>query len=385
MTEKLGVSAPDAYTLVIELEYENPFFTELLTSAAAMPCNEKFFYEQKGKYGVSAELTAFNGPFTVTTWDPQTYVVMRTNEGYASERPSVSGGLTLYICENASESTQRLLDGTTDFAPLTYEEKEELYEKVGVASFEDTVWSLTFNPQSEYFKNKNIRKGIAYTIDSSLFEEKVWENYKPAFSIVPPAVTIGESSYRSLTEGVVSSAFNPENAKICYEKGLEELEITRLRNVNMIIPEHSDFPILAGMLQEQWEKYLGVYINIEPLKNDELYARLSSGDYDMAILPMQSSYNSPMSILDNIASEHFLWSAEELNSYKAMLKDAMLSTSSESAVQKFAAAEQMINDNAVIVPLLFETSYYGIGKDVEDLIMSPFAYRAFVKYARKPS
>ena len=153
----------------------------------------------------------------------------------------------------------------------------------------------------------------------------------------------------------------------------------------MIIPEHSDFPILAGMLQEQWEKYLGVYINIEPLKNDELYARLSSGDYDMAILPMQSSYNSPMSILDNIASEHFLWSAGELNSYKAMLKDAMLSTSSESAVQKFAAAEQMINDNAVIVLFLFETSYYGIGKDVENLIMSPFAYRAFVKYARKPS
>ena len=170
----MGVSAPDAYTLAIELEYENPFFTELLTSAAAMPCNEKFFYEQKGKYGVSAEHTAFNGCLPLQHGTRRRMLLCVQTRDMSPKDQAYPADL-LCIYAKMLRSTQRLLDGTTDFAPLTYEEKKELYEKVGVASFEDTVWSLTFNPQSEYFKNKNIRKGIAYTINSSLFEEKVWE------------------------------------------------------------------------------------------------------------------------------------------------------------------------------------------------------------------
>lgn len=384
MPDQLGVTAPDPYTLIIELEYANPFFMDLLTSAAAMPCNEDFFNEQKGKYGVSETHTAFNGPFTVTMWDPETYVVMRTNEGYVSEKPTVAGGLTLYLCENSSESTQRLLDGTTDFAPLTYEEKQELEERVNTAQFEDTVWSLTFNPQKEYFKNKNIRMGIFSALDISLLDEKTPENFRTADSIIPGAITIGENTYSELSKGMVNSVFSAENAKIYYEKGLEELEVSRLRNLTMIIPDHSDFPILAGILQEQWEKYLGLYINIEPLANDEFYARISSNDYDLAITPMQASYNSPMSLLDKISTQNGCWSSSELDKYKSLLRQASLSASEQETVEKFAEAEQMLTQNGIMLPLLFETSYYGIGKDVSDITLSPFAYRAFVKYAQKP-
>lgn len=382
--QDLGVTAQDDYTLVIELEYENPLFLELLTSAAAMPCNEKFFNEQMGRYGVSETHTLFNGPFMVTTWDPETYVVMRTNEGYASEKPSVAGGLTLYLCENSSEAVQRVLDETTDFVQVTFDEKEELKDSLNYVEFEDTVWSLTFNQQNEYFQNSNIRKGIIYALDTSLLNDQKSENYSCTNSFVPSAVTLGENSYSSLSESMIQPVFNPENAKIYYDKGLEELEQSRLRNLTMIIPDHSNFPILAGILQQQWEKYLGLYINIEPLETDEFNARLSSNDYDLAITSAQASYNNPSSVFEKLSANTAFLSSAQKDSYNALLKEASLSSDIEHSVQKFAQAEQMLIDNAAALPLLFETSYYAIGKDVSGLVLSPFAYRAFVKYAEKP-
>ena len=42
-----GVTAADDYTLIINLDYANANFLNLMTSQAVMPCNEEFFYRQK--------------------------------------------------------------------------------------------------------------------------------------------------------------------------------------------------------------------------------------------------------------------------------------------------------------------------------------------------
>ena len=51
--DTLGVSAPDEHTVIIELAYDDPSFEEALTTSVAMPCNEKFFNESGGKYGLT--------------------------------------------------------------------------------------------------------------------------------------------------------------------------------------------------------------------------------------------------------------------------------------------------------------------------------------------
>ncbi|MBR3148619.1 MAG: hypothetical protein IKF64_00460, partial [Eubacterium sp.] len=61
--DKLGVSAPDDYTLTIKLAYPDSSFMETLTSAVAMPCNEEFFNATKGRYGLLTKFSLFNGQF----------------------------------------------------------------------------------------------------------------------------------------------------------------------------------------------------------------------------------------------------------------------------------------------------------------------------------
>ncbi|MFQ9846563.1 MAG: ABC transporter substrate-binding protein [[Clostridium] leptum] len=50
--QDIGVTAQDDDTLVFSLEHLNPSFLSLLTTPAALPCNEDFFRAARGKYSV---------------------------------------------------------------------------------------------------------------------------------------------------------------------------------------------------------------------------------------------------------------------------------------------------------------------------------------------
>lgn len=58
---ELGVTALDSKTLKIDLAYSYEDFPKLMASSAAMPCNEKFFTESQGQYGLEAGTTLGNG------------------------------------------------------------------------------------------------------------------------------------------------------------------------------------------------------------------------------------------------------------------------------------------------------------------------------------
>ena len=58
---ELGVKALSDTELVFELEYPNVEFLNALTFTAAMPCNEQFFYDTKGRYGLDDKSVASNG------------------------------------------------------------------------------------------------------------------------------------------------------------------------------------------------------------------------------------------------------------------------------------------------------------------------------------
>ena len=86
--ERLGVTAADDYTLIIELEYPYYNFLEMLTTTAAMPCNRVFFESTKGKYGLDDESTISNGAFYLKEWnyDPywdNNYIIIRRNKNYS--------------------------------------------------------------------------------------------------------------------------------------------------------------------------------------------------------------------------------------------------------------------------------------------------------------
>ena len=81
--ENLGVIAIDDKTVKFTLEYEDEKFLETLTTSVAMPCNEKFFNDSKGKYGLFRENIISNGSYRLTKWNKESFGIrLYKNENY---------------------------------------------------------------------------------------------------------------------------------------------------------------------------------------------------------------------------------------------------------------------------------------------------------------
>lgn len=54
-------------------------------------------------------------------------------------------------------------------------------------------------------------------------------------------------------------------------------------SLTLICPDSGGIPLLLSQLQRQWRDTLGIFINIEPLEQSQLDARIASRDYDLAL------------------------------------------------------------------------------------------------------
>ncbi|MBL1229588.1 peptide ABC transporter substrate-binding protein [Enterococcus sp. BWB1-3] len=67
--EELGVSAPDDYTLIVELEAPVAYFTSVMTFPTWFPLNESYVNEQGDNYGIDANHLLYNGPYVLENWE----------------------------------------------------------------------------------------------------------------------------------------------------------------------------------------------------------------------------------------------------------------------------------------------------------------------------
>ena len=66
--DQLGVKAIDDHTLEVELDNSIPYLVDLMVYPIFYPVNEKYVKEQGTKFGLEANTTLYNGPFTLSDW-----------------------------------------------------------------------------------------------------------------------------------------------------------------------------------------------------------------------------------------------------------------------------------------------------------------------------
>ncbi|GAE93587.1 oligopeptide ABC transporter [Gracilibacillus boraciitolerans JCM 21714] len=80
--EELGVSAPDDYTFVVELEGPLPYFESYVINSNFLPLNQDFVEEQGDDFSLSPENILSNGPFKMTSWSAEEGWKVEKNESY---------------------------------------------------------------------------------------------------------------------------------------------------------------------------------------------------------------------------------------------------------------------------------------------------------------
>ena len=243
---------------------------------------------------------------------------------------------------------------------------------------------MAFNQARQPLAHVGIRQALQTTLDRAYITGGLDENRPATAEVIPPAIMVGEGlSYREAAGEVLEPVYTPEAGRVLFQEGLEEVGLDGL-SVTLLLPEGAEFISCAGLIQQQWQENLSFFLNLEVLPQEEYQRKLQSDDYDIALVQLRSSVNSPAGILDKFLSG----SSENLAAYnnpaydETVIKMAAVS-SPEEMVECAARAEDMLINDAVVVPLFLTTSYFATGSSVRNLEYSPYSGRVFFQNATK--
>ncbi|MBR1824286.1 MAG: peptide ABC transporter substrate-binding protein, partial [Ruminococcus sp.] len=372
--EMLGVSAEDEHTLKITLEYPCAEFPELMTTAAAYPCNEEFFYSTKGRYGLDDESVMSNGAFFVRQWfyDPYGHnniLYMKANSANETESREISPSfLSFEIEDSEDEIRQMFKDGETQCFTSMFSTGYNP-EKYPTSESSATTLGLIFNPDDKIYSDLNLRKALSLSIDREALGKQFGSDMQPAYGIIPPAVDLLGRSYRELSSEEIFDVYDPKEARNYLEKARTELGTRSFEGVKILVNSAVCGSGPLHQLSQGWQDTLGIYIGIEDVTDEEFYSRIDSGDYSIALYPVRGHSCSGLAVISQFEKLAPLNYA--LGDYRYSTDILRCPTPSE-LVEAYSSAERGILGQFGFIPVAYKKSYLITAPLNEEIYFDPF-------------
>ena len=279
--EQLGISAPDAHTLIIRLSAPDSSFPDTLTTSVCMPCQQKFFEESGGKYGLSKKNILTNGSYYLAKWERENFGIrLYRNAEYHGSVPAQNAAVFL---SRLSEETplQRLKKNTVDAAFLTGNELQEAqHAGIGIASCEDTCWVLTVGAG---FRG-DIGDALAMMIDPNIYAEQLPPGLRVADTLLPSLFTpLG------ITAVPRPAGYDPQTAKQLFARGLGKIKDRKFPQTTLYYYGDASKDTVTAIVGH-WQNGLSAYINIEAVSSiDKLLPQLENQTLPLAYFPVKAN------------------------------------------------------------------------------------------------
>ncbi len=373
--DKLGVSAIDEHTLQIDLEYESNALLIVLTEPVAMPCNEKFFNSSKGKYGKSDELTITNGPFKIREtygWDHDSYIYIRRNEFYNAANPAVPLGVNFTYGQQPTDPINSILSGETDICEIYGNQLNNAKENnFNITTTNNTLWGICYNTNIPAFKNAKLRVSLLTSLNRDYLLKNTPESYVKTSQLIADNVLFAGRNYRTQA-GEFKLEYSADSAEM-YNTAVEELDEKNIElksTYTILYLDDETSSRLVTSIIEVWNETSGCYFNKQPLSRNELEERINSGDYEIAIAPLNTAVDSPMEFLSRFTTDspdNYI----NLNypAYNEFIETA-LSENGTDSIDALIDAESYLIDYGYLYPLYYESRYFASTDNIIGAIFS---------------
>lgn len=374
----LGVKAKGDFELEITLDYPNARFLTMLTEPPAMPCNEEFFLNAQGKYGLSAECTPSNGAFYIRRWLYEPYagldsnnIILNRNSKNAEAREICPSSVTVYI-DDEKEFINNLLKGDISCLAVSNDDKPLIKGDFGCEEFCNVTCGLAFNRRSDLFKNSDFCMALSLLVDREAVMSSIPE-FKAAQGIVPEQVSMIDKSYRELTGGCTFTDYDANAAQGYFKKAKPSLDLNKFTGAKIIVLNSVAETAVSYVMQE-WQREFGFYCVVENLPENEFRERFNSGDYDIAVVELSGKYNSPSAYLEQFSSSNTANCTGFSDSgFETLLKQAEETAELSESAELYKKAEQALIDMAAFVPLYYKNEYFFTVEGSTDIVYNPFS------------
>ena len=370
----IGVYAADATRLQIRLDYPNASFPLLLTTTAALPCNEEFFESTKGRYGLDENSVIGNGSFAMQRWlyDPYgKYNVIQLCRNPLNHEVNrvYPVDLSFFIEESESDAKAVFTNGKADCYAATVNDLTDMDGLTVTGAYSMTL-GLCANPDSDFGRAEEIFEAMQLALDYSAVPQQK-DSLLPGSGILPPASTLMNKSCRELLSDAAYQKYDSAAAEAKLRAGMTLLGLEELPEGQILVPNGlMDYEALLDVIA-QWKDKLGLHLRLEAVPQAEYDRRLANGSYDLALCAAAGEDPDPAALLSGFLSQPFLHCEKEAQ-VRGLLKQAAASGSLSENVELFRQAEAAILSDACFIPLFYKQRMLFSKQGVADVHFNPF-------------
>lgn len=390
--EELGVKSLDDNTLEITLESPTPYFLNLTYQRVMFPQRRDIVEANGEKYGSELDTLVYNGPFTLTSWEHNSELILTKNENYWDKDKVKLQNVNLKIVQDENARYNSLANGSIDGAVANKPEWKDKFMKDTNLNHSEVVRTQTFfmffNTQDAMFKNINIRKAFSAAITREELANVIFHGVNaPAYGWVPPSMSIGEDEYRAVSESPVKTLVDEnKDPKELLIQGLTELGLDPdpAKNTIKISLGSTDqwFRTYGDYLQQMYIKNLGINVEIEQTEWPVFNNAVEKGEFQIGYMAWGAEFNDPISMLSLLKSDAGAIGTGWANArYDELIDLAAKEMDTSKRLEYFEEAEKiLLYDEAALAPVVYPRSNIFRYKYVNGLPNKPFSTQEF-KYA----
>jgi oligopeptide transport system substrate-binding protein len=296
--EQLGVSAPDAKTLVLTLDHPAPYLPEMMTHYSTFPI-PKHVVEKVGLNWTKQGVMVSNGAYMLSERRPNDHITLVKNPHFYDLANVKIDKVVFYPTADRLAALKRYRAGeldTLDQWPLT----EIGWLKANIPNEVRRYTGLrvqydVFNVRKGPLADKRVRMALGMAIDREAILRDVYFGVygASAETVIPPGMANVDRSAKVPWAGMTMDARRAEAKKLLAEAGFGPQNPLKLGYNHISSP---DAKRLAVALQSMW-KQVGAQIELNAKDFAVHYDLLKSGNFEIAWAGWVFDYDDAQSVL----------------------------------------------------------------------------------------
>ncbi len=363
-----GVKVVDDHTVQITIDAPKTYFLAELTFPAAYIVDKNNVESGQQPWYLKPNGT---GAYKLQEWDQgQKIVLVRNPDYYGDPKPSVDevdyilgGGSFMTMYEN----------GDLDAAPVTLADIDRVNDPSNPLNKELTkapqlnTYFLIFNTKKAPFDDPNVRKAFAMSVDRQKLSSVVYKN------MVTPATGILPQAFPGVNDNQKGIPYDPAQAKQLlakskYASGLPDITWTTIGGGGSA---GTDVQAIAQMLKDN----LGANISLEQTDQATFYSQINGPNVQLQMFDIGwvADYVDPNDFFGVLfrTGSYQNWSGYSNPNVDKLIDQAATETDQTKRIQMYQQAEQMILDDAPVLPEFYETDYWVTKPYVQGMFYPP--------------
>lgn len=388
--DALGVSAPDATTLVVELAAPCVYFDKIITHASMAPVKKDVVEANGDQWALAPGTYVSNGPLKMIEWVPGSHMTFGKNENYWNADKVTLNSLKFVLMEDSNAAYSAYQTGEVQMIKdIPTEEIPSLQDSPDYHLDPRLATSYTiFNTQKEPFDDARVRMALSLAVDREYVANTLMiGTVAPATNFVGPGISDAEagSSFEEVTrKNNGGDFFNVNDYEADLAKAKELL-------AEAGYPNGEGFPIIEYMtndsgynkpvaeyLQSAW-KELGVTMDIKIVEWSTFTPTRRAGDFQICRGGWVYDYDDPSNMLNLLSSTSGNNDGKYSNpEVDKLLEEARTTADKTEHYEKLHAAENLILEDAAVSPLVYSSDYYLQDPKLKGTWHSPYGYWYFM-------